>query len=53
MRKAFEMLLIMMCSFPSHQVVNEMCVEIVQQVHKAATLANDITEDIIISQVHT
>ena len=38
--------------FLSHQVITEMCLEIAQHAHKAATLANDIVDMIIISQVH-
>ena len=40
-----------MCRFLSHQVVTEMCLEIAQHVHKTVALANDIAEEIIISQV--
>ena len=45
------MVLTMMCRFLSHQVITEMCLEIAQHVHKAAALANDVAEEIVISQV--
>ena len=40
-----------MYSSLSHQVVAEMCLEIAQHMYKAATLAGNVAEEIMIAQV--
>lgn len=40
-----------MYSSLSHQVVAEMCLEIAKHMYKAATLAGNVAEEIIIAQV--
>ena len=51
MRKAHEIMQAVMYSSLSHQVVAEMCLEIAKHMYKAATLAGNVAEEIIIAQV--